>query len=86
MNEERLMYARCLDYLILEATSNEGPDLIPAKITHIMANAGRLNDMTKLDIDHLFRVRELTSCKFFKQNGFSAQPLILLPGSSFCQD
>ena len=56
----RLMFARCLGYLILEAPTSAGRDMISDEILECKCNRDDMETLAQLYIHHLLRLCELT--------------------------
>ena len=56
----RLMFARCLGYLILEAPTSAGRDMISDEILECKGNRDDMEALAQLYIHHLLRLCELT--------------------------
>ena len=56
----RLMFARCLGYLILEAPTSAGRDMISDDILECKGNRDDMEALAQLYINHLLRLCELT--------------------------
>ena len=55
----RLMFARCLGYLILEAPTSAGRDMISDEILECKGNMDDMEALARLYINHLLRLCEL---------------------------
>jgi hypothetical protein len=55
-NPQLTMHARCLGYLIIEATDDASRDYISEEILQCMADDKKLQDLAKLYIEHIFRL------------------------------
>jgi len=87
----RLMFARCLGYLILEAPTSAGRDMISDKILECNGNRDAMEALARLYINHLLRLCELIflcsfayliSCQSGKIKGQLLSQLHILPAHS----
>jgi hypothetical protein len=66
-NQESVMLARCLGYLMLELPGSEARGFVANEVVACEANFDKMATLSQLYIDHLIRLCEFCQCFAFNQ-------------------